>query len=223
MKQTKSFICAAVLFALFIALILAVLFVDVQAIGPNDSEIGLSTLNGRFFDKFSGNIFWYSVTETLGYAAVVVMAIFIGMALGQLYKRKSLKRVDGALIALITVYTLLAFLYVFFEIVIINYRPVLEENALAASFPSSHTMLICTAMLSGCLHMERLTEDKVIRGVATAFAYIVVIITVVGRALSGVHWLTDIIGGVLISAALVMLYIGLSEKFSQMSSAITKK
>jgi len=202
----KNIICTAILFLLFIALTVCVLTVDVQPIGPKDSVIGLATLNGQVFDKFGANAYLYSVTEILGYAALVLAALFCGMTAGQFFKRKSLKKVDGSLLALMGMYGLMAFFYLLFEVVVINYRPVLEEGALAASYPSSHTMLVCTIMLSGCLQLERITKDKVIRITGTAFAYAVSLITVVGRLLSGVHWFTDILGGVLLASALVMLY-----------------
>ena len=212
MKHTRNFICTAVLFALFMALTLCVLFVDVQAIGPKDSEIGLATINGRVFDCFGESTVWYAITELLGYVAIFTAMIFVGMAGGQLFKRKSLRKVDPSLLALIGMYVLMAGCYVLFEIVVINYRPVLEENALAASYPSSHTMLVCCIMLSTMLEVDLLTDSKAWRTGITIGAFAIVVLTVVGRLLSGVHWFTDILGAVLLASTLVMLYYYVAQK-----------
>jgi len=215
MKFKQNLICTVLLFLLFIALTACVLWVDVAAIGPKGSEIGLSSINKGTFDKLGESHFWYVFTEYLGYFAMALAAVFVGMAAGQLFKRKSLKKVDGSLLALMGCYGLMAFFYVLFEFVVINYRPVLEEGELAASYPSSHTFMVCTIMLSALLQMEYMTTDKLWRTLGTVGGYIIVILTVVGRLLSGVHWFTDILGGVLLSAALVMLYHTFAQKLQK--------
>lgn len=194
------------LFALFAALTACVLWVDVAAIGPEGSQIGLSTINKATFEKLGENPFFYIFTEYLGYIAIAVAVVFVGMTVGQLYRRKSLKKVDPSLLTLMGCYGLMAFFYVLFEVVIINYRPVLEEGQLAASFPSSHTFMVCTIVLSALLQIEYITSDKLWRILTTMGGYAIIICMVVGRLLSGVHWFSDILGGVLLSAALVMLY-----------------
>ncbi len=215
MKFKGNLICTVLLFVLFLALTACVLWVDVDAIGPKGSEIGLSTINKSTFERLGESHFWYVFTEYLGYFAMALAAVFVGMAAGQLFKRKSLKKVDGSLLALMGCYGLMAVFYVLFEFVIINYRPVLEEGQLAASYPSSHTFMVCTIMLSALLQMEYITTDKLWRTLGTLGGYAVILLTVVGRLLSGVHWFTDILGGVLLSSALVMLYHTAAQKLQK--------
>ena len=88
----------------------------------------------------------------------------------------------------------------------VNYRPILEDGELAASFPSSHTMLICSIVGSAMVLFDRMLTNKVVRDVVEIIGGIILILAVMGRLLAGVHWFTDILGGVLLSAALVMFY-----------------
>ena len=122
-------------------------------------------------------------------------------------QRRNLFRTDLHLLVLGGFYIVMAVFYVFFEKVIINYRPVLEEEQLAASYPSSHTMLVCCVMATAIMQFNRMIKNQTVCILADIVAVAVIALMVMGRLLSGVHWLTDIIGGVIISAALVMLYV----------------
>lgn len=206
MKNKRNFICTAVLFVMFLVLTVLVMTVDVGAIGPLGSEVGLSTINGNIFERFGENEIWYEITEYIGYAALLVAAAFALTTLVQFIRRRSLAKVDKGLIVLMLTYCLMAAAYIFFEFVVINYRPVLEDGALAASYPSSHTMLVCFIMMSGVLQLDRMVKNMAVGIIAEVIAAAAVILTVVGRLLSGVHWFTDIAAGLLLAATLVMLY-----------------
>ena len=209
----KSKLCgvwAGLLFVLFALFTVGVKMVDVQAIGPQKSSIGFATINQAAASFFGVHEIWYTITDYLGYLALAVAFCFALCGLIQLIKRKSLWKVDSAILSLAGQYILVAAFYVFFEIVIVNYRPVLMEGVLEASYPSSHTMLVVAIMASAPIALKRLIrQHKAAVGIAQLVAAIVIVVTVVGRLLSGVHWLTDIIGGVLLSAAIVMLYVSI--------------
>ena len=96
--------------------------------------------------------------------------------------------------------------YVLFEICIINYRPILVEGALEASYPSSHTMLACTLLAGSILALSSLLRNKTAKLLIAIGLSCIIAATVICRLLSGVHWITDIVGGLLLSAALVMFY-----------------
>ena len=115
-------------------------------------------------------------------------------------------KVDGGILLLAVFYVFLAAFYELFEVMVVNYRPILEDGKLAASFPSSHTMLICSIVGSAMVLLYRMLINKTIRTVVEVIGGMILILAVVGRLLSGVHWFTDILGGVLLSAALVMFY-----------------
>jgi len=218
LKSAKK-ILIFILFLLFsIAITIAVLTVDVAAIGPNGSEVGLSTINNRFRDLFSFDAglgyskFWYNITQLIGYFCLLVCVFWGCIGLYQLIKEKSIKRVDKSLIATGVLYVLTIIMYFVFEKCIVNYRPVIMEGEteVEASFPSSHTMLVIVVMGSTFFLVKYFLKEKEnMKNVILLVRILCVAITlvmVVGRLICGVHWFSDIIGGILISATLLSLY-----------------
>lgn len=206
-KIKKSFMITGILFLLFAMLTAAVLRIDVKSIGPEGSSVGLATVNGFFFERIGVNLRWYEITDWLGVAAIGTALGFAALGLVQLVKRRSLWKVDRQILLLGAFYVLVAAVYVFFEIVVVNFRPVMLSGKPEASYPSSHAMIVICIMAAAMLEFRRLFgERKLLRGILDTLSVCVMAVTVVGRLISGVHWFTDIAAGVLLSAALVMLY-----------------
>ena len=207
MKRKIYLASAIILFGLFFLFTAIITNIDVQAIGPNDSEVGLATLNGAFADAVGYNELWYNISELAGLIPLAMAGCFALLGLCQAIKRKGLSKVDSHLFVLAGFYAAVLAAYVAFEFVEINFRPVLMDGVLEASYPSSHTMLslcICTTAIFE-LH-ELIKSKKALLIVADVFCVIVALTVLLGRALSGVHWLTDIVAGMLISASLICLY-----------------
>ena len=204
----KKIITAVISGGLFAGLIVMLGKYDVAPIGPQGTTVGFSTINKAVHELTGVNMNWYYCTEWLGYAALLICALFALAGLVQLIRRKSLLKVDKAIYALAVLYIAVIGIYVFFEKYIVNYRPIIMPGADVpeASFPSSHTMLIITVMVSTAMVIGRYVKNKALSGLVAVLCYIVAIITAAGRLLCGVHWLTDIIGGLIISIALLSLF-----------------
>ncbi len=202
-------IIAGLLYILFALLIVAVKFVDVAPIGPQSSEIGLATLNGAVADLVGVNMAWYRITDALGIVAIALAGGFALLGLVQFIRRRSLLKVDADIIILGIFYAAVVAVYAIFEVCIVNYRPIIMHTELEASFPSSHTMLVVCIMLTAVYQLNNRINHKIIRIAAVTACSVIAAVTVVGRMLSGVHWFTDIIGGLIISGALILTYIGL--------------
>ena len=218
--KKKGWLAAGICAVLFIILILLVKKVDTAVIGNTGKEVGLSALN-RLLYKETPNMTWYFVTEVLGYLALLVAAAFAVLGMVQMIQRKSLLKVDPSILALGGLYIVVLGIYALFNKVVINYRPIMLPDELApeASFPSSHTMLAIVVLGSGMMVLpDYLTDRKLLRSVQSAGLAMMAIL-VFGRLLSGAHWLTDIIGGVLISAALLAAFAAVRAKIQQRISA----
>ncbi len=207
-KIQKKFLAALILFVLFFVFTIAVKTLDVQAIGPQGSEVGLAGINGFFFNLLGTSDFWYKLTKLLGYLSFVVAGIFALIGLTQLVRRKSLKKVDYRLLLLACFYVLVVIFYVLFEKVVVNYRPVILDEAvgLEASYPSSHTMMLLCIMATALRLLPRYCKNDAVAAIGRVACIAMMIVMPVGRLLSGVHWFTDVLGAVLLSAALVSLY-----------------
>ena len=214
MKNKTKFSMAAVFGILAIVWIVLVKCVDVAAIGPMETSVGLSGLNRAVHDLTGVRMLWYTITDWLGILAVVAVAAMALLGLVQLIRRRSLLRVDREILALGGLYIAIFVLYVFFEKVVINYRPIIMPGCTApeASFPSSHTMLTCVVLGGILLVLNKYVKLKGLCIALKALCWIIIAVTVVGRLLSGVHWFTDIIGGLLISAALLSLFAAVKTK-----------
>ena len=214
-KNANKFLAGGAVFAvLFLIWIAIIKMVDVSAIGPEGTEVGLAGINKAIHEALGVNMTLYKITDILGYVALLVAGLFALFGLVQLIKRKSLAKVDGAIYALAGLYVVTIGLYVIFEKVIINYRPVImpDEVALEASFPSSHTMLACVIFGSAIVMIGKYIDNDMLCKLLIALATVLLILVVAGRLVSGVHWFTDIVGGVLISGALVFTFIGIVGK-----------
>ena len=190
-------------FALWTAL---VCFVDVRAIGPLESKVGFATLNGHFH-KLTGTSLWlYVVTDWLGLVPIAVAVGFGSFGLVQWIRRKGFFAVDRGILALGVFYIAVMAVYALFELVVINRRPVLINGYLEASYPSSTTMLVMTVMPTAAMQLREYIKNKTAMRLICLAIILFTAFMVVGRLISGVHWLSDIIGGMLISGGLVILY-----------------
>lgn len=212
MKIAKKQLETAIgLLIVFILYTISLSLFDVQKIGPQHSEVGFSTINQYVFQKIGTSEFWYQVTEILGIFPLIIVGYFALRGVFQLYTRKKLLLVDKEILALGFLYAGVAACYVLFEKVIINYRPILVDGQLEASYPSSHTFLAITVLLSAFYVLRKETGKSIIAYVSL----VVMIVLVIGRFLSGAHWGTDIFGGILLGLTLVSFYLAGIERSSK--------
>ncbi len=205
-KNQKKLLLSFGLLLLSIIYTVLVKYIDVGTIGPKMSSVGFSSLNQWVRGTVGTNMFWYHVTKYLGIIPFLLVAFYGIVGLMQLVKRKSLWKVDKRLFFLGGLYVLLGIVYVFFEKIIINYRPVLMDGELEASYPSSHTMLAVVICLSSLLISKNYIKNKDFLKCFNIGTIILMVLLVFGRILSGVHWISDIIGGILISIMLVSFF-----------------
>ena len=190
----------------FVMWTVAIRFVDVQAIGPQESSVGFATIN-QFVHNLTGvHMSLYTITDWLGLVPLMFVMGFGTLGLIQWIRRKHLLKVDYSILVLGGFYIVVMAAFVLFEVLVINYRPVLIDGILEASYPSSTTMLVMCVMPTAVVQFHARIKNKVLK---RCVAYAITAFTafmVIGRLISGVHWLTDIIGGALLSAGLVLMY-----------------
>lgn len=204
MKNKKNILICILLVLLSIIYTILVKYVDTSIIGPNGSIVGFSSLNSFVFNLTGNNMTLYKITEILGIIPILIALMYAVIGLIQVIDRKSLK-VDKELIALGILYIIVILIYVFFEKCIINYRPVLIDGILEASYPSSHTLLSICICGSALLINKYLFNNKKIYKYINIVSIISMVLIVLGRLLSGVHWASDIIGSIIISITLLKI------------------
>ena len=193
--------------AAFLLWTAAICFVDVQAIGPQESAVGFAAINVFFHNLTGVHMTLYAITDWLGLVPVGFATGFALLGLIQWIKRKELLKVDYSILVLGGFYIAVLAVYAIFEMLAVNYRPVLIKGYLETSYPSSTTLLVMCIMPTAMIQLNARVKNNVLKR-CTAFAITVFIEFMVSvRLISGVHWFTDIVGGVLLSAGLVMMYV----------------
>ncbi len=199
-----GFVLLSVIFALI------TLFADVTVYSDTGKEIGCSLINIKMHNLTGVHILWYDITDIMGIISIGFGLIFAFAGLVQLIKRKSFLKVDIEIYGLGIIYVLLGIIYAAFEKIALNCRPVIMEGETEAeaSFPSSHTLLICAIMITGIIAIHRLVKSDMLKKLSTVFCSLFAAVGLIGRFYSGVHWFTDIIESLIITAALVFFYCG---------------
>ena len=206
MKEKRNLLTGIGFIASFALWTVLIQCVDVQAVGQNDTKIGLAAFNVWFHQLTGVHMTIYTITDWLGLVPIFVCLCFGMLGMVQLIKRRSLLKVDSDILLLGAYYVIVIACYLVFEMIPINYRPVLIEGRLEASYPSSTTLLVLAVMPTLIFQVCRRVENPLIKKVTAVFAISFSAFMVIGRLISGVHWATDIVASVLLSAGLFMLY-----------------
>ena len=180
--------------------------VDVQPVGQNGTDIGFASLNCWFHNLTGVHMAIYTITDWLGLVPLFICMLFGGIGFVQLVKRRSLLKVDFDIIILGVYYVLVIFGYFIFEMIPINYRPILIEGIMEASYPSSTTLLVLSVIPTLNFQVNRRMKNTMMKNVMNVCSIGFSLFMVIGRTVAGVHWLTDIIGSVILSTGLFLIY-----------------
>ena len=206
-RKTKAqFISGIILMAVFILYTVSLSFVDVQPIGPQGSYVAYAGINKAVQEFFGFHTMLYTATGLANRVVMLFVYGFAALGIVQWVKRKSLLRVDSSILVLGVFYILVFAVYMFFEIHIVNYRPVLMHGVLEASYPSSTTLRAACVMPTAMMQFRRLIQNRRIGNAVNALCGLFTAFLLIGRLVCGVHWFTDILGGWIFSAAMVLLY-----------------
>ena len=180
--------------------------IDVQPVGVKGTSVGFAVIN-RWFHKLTGvHMKLYDITDWLGLVPIFVCMIFGGLGMVQWIRRKRILKVDYDIIILGIYYVAVIAAYLLFEMIPINYRPVLIEGFIEASYPSSTTLLVLCVMPTLSEQINRRAKNETFKRVVNILVIVFSIFMVTGRLISGVHWLTDIVGAIMLSMGLFCVY-----------------
>lgn len=191
---------------LFMLWTIMIINIDVKPIGPMGSCVGMAGLNIWFHDLTGINMNLYIITDWFGLIPIFFCLDFAFIGFRQMITRRSLMKVDRDIIIMGIYYIVVAAAYLLFEAIPVNYRPVLIDGNLEVSYPSSTTLLVLSVMSSLSFHTCRRTERKGAKALSNTFCFVFSLMMIIGRIISGVHWLSDIIGSVLLSYGLFCIY-----------------
>ena len=206
MKDKKLFSVGLILIAVFIFWTILILTVDVQPVGVNGTVVGFATLNCSFHNLTGVNMSVYHITDWLGLVPLFCCMIYGSVGFVQLIKRKNLLKVDIDILLLGVYYLIVIFGYLIFEMIPINYRPILIDGIMEASYPSSTTLLVSSVMPTVIFQIDRRIKNMVVRRIITPSTILFSLFMLIGRTIAGVHWLTDIIGSVILAMGLYLIY-----------------
>lgn len=208
-KERKILLSGIVLVLWFVLWTLLIQIIDVKPTGVNGTEIGFSVINTWFHSETGVNMLLYNITDWLGLVPIFVCMFFCVLGIVQLIKRRSLFKVDFDIVLLGVYYVIVIFGYLIFETIPINYRPILIDGFLESSYPSSTTLLVLSVMPTAVFQANQRLRNAAIKRLTASVTVMFTIFMVAGRLLSGVHWLTDIIGSILLSLGLFCIYKGI--------------
>lgn len=205
-KTTASPLPALVMFVLFAVLTACVVTIDKQPIAADASMVGLGSLNLAFHNLTGVNWTVYGVSQLGGYLSIASMVVFFAIGLAELVRARSFKGVDKAIYLIAGAYVVMLVLYVGFDKIALNYRPVLVDGQLEPSFPSSHTFLAIGALGCAVVWINARLDKGMLKSALAIICVLLALVTVAARLLSGVHWATDILASVFLGLALVFFY-----------------
>ncbi len=147
---------------------------------------------------------WVKITDIILVAALAVFAVFAILGLYQWIKRKSLKKVDKPLLLSLIPLSLMAATFIIFEkFLVLNTRP---NGSGEPSFPSTHTMVVATIFLLTAIILPNYIKSKTARIIMDIVMLLFIILVSIGRVLANMHWVSDVVGGLIFAAIFAVIY-----------------
>ena len=179
MKNSKKYIISAIVLVVLAMIFTVIVKVfDKGAIGPNNTVVGLQAINDYFKNIFPFNETLYKITKYAGFIPLLFAVYYAFIGLMQLIKRKSLKKIDKRIHLIGGFYVVVLILYVLFDKVALNYRPVIIEGELEPSYPSTHVLLAMCFCLSGVMISRFYIKNKVLRNIINVASWIMMLFIV---------------------------------------------
>lgn len=148
---------------------------------------------------------WEKITDIILIAALALLGVFAILGLTEWIRRKSLKKVDRELLAMLPSLVLMAATYFIFDkLLILNTRP---NGSGEPSFPSSHTMATTTIFLMAIIALPKYVKNQPLRIVLDAVMLILIALVSVGRVAANMHWASDVIAALIFSVIFAALYL----------------
>lgn len=217
-------------FLYLLVLIFALKIVDVSAIGPGGTNVGLSRVNLWFRNlwRYDGELgyapFWYKFIQVLGSVSLALCAFWVILFFRDMIQSGGW---DGAgtdknLAATFFLFVLVVLLCLPFKKLVVNYGPVLMPDRVkpSASFPSIYTVLFILAWGSTMFHIadtyswgntvshiaDMLGGPKNCIRILHIACTVIMLSGIFGCLRCGLNWFTDVIGGILFSVTLLFFY-----------------
>lgn len=147
---------------------------------------------------------WSKITDIILIASIAVLGVFAILGFCQLVRRKSLKKVDKPLLAMLIPLVLMAITYFIFDkFLVLNIRP---NGSGEPSFPSTHTMVVATIFLLTAIILPNYIKSKTTRVIMNIVMLLFIALVSVGRVLANMHWVSDVVGGLIFAVIFATIY-----------------
>lgn len=187
--------CASLL--LFLLFLIMLYTVDVKNIGAGVTKVGLCFINNHSFMASNASM-WDKISDVCMYLGIGVIGALFILGVVQLIQRKNILKVDKEILVFGCLVVLMIIIWLFFDkVLIVNNRPILVDGKVECSFPSTHIMITSFALLSGSYYLFKKINKKHLTIIMYVASAIIVTICFLGRVLSGMHFLTDAVCGLL--------------------------
>lgn len=148
---------------------------------------------------------WEKITDVILITALAILGVFAILGLTEWIRRKSLKKVDKQLLGMIPSLVLMAATYFIFDkLLVLNTRP---NGSGEPSFPSTHTMVATTIFLMTMLALPKYIKNKPLRIILDIVMLALIILVSIGRVAANMHWVSDVIGGLIFAVIFAGLYL----------------
>lgn len=208
-KTKNGFLLTVILLVGFLIYTMCVMHVDAKPMGLDGTKIGFASLNVPIHQFLGFNKVFYYLSKGIGVITFVVAGFFAALTVIEMVIRKGIFKADQSLYALCVIYVLVIIAYVLFDKIAINFRPIDMGEGLEPSYPSTHTMLAVVVFVTGAIQLKYRLDESVIKKTVIIVLYALNGLMILFRMLSGVHWFTDILGGVIIGVVFISLYINM--------------
>ena len=147
---------------------------------------------------------WKIITDVILAISFIALAAFIVLGIYQWVTRKSLKKVDKRLLWLPLPLALMAITYfVFDKIWILNTRP---NGSGEPSFPSTHVMVVATIFFRTTINLAKYVKNAIARVIIEIAMVVLLSLVCMGRVLSDMHWVSDVIGALVFAFIFSEIY-----------------